>query len=331
LVQTAQIGAAVIIQRCASLPAMRCLRWICFGLLLVLAASADTHSTALAAARTLRIATWNMEWLVDGPTAHAARIACRDNRPAPLPCDVVRELARDSADLARLARYAERLDADVIGFQEVQNEAIAQRVFRGYRICMNGGAGVQHVGFALRPGLARDCGKPVAAVSADGAGRAGRELTLTAPGFESIELLVVHLKSGCAREPLHTATEACRLLAIQARELGGWIGMRSARHAPFVVLGDLNRGGPALESDRFWSLLDPPAFLAAASQLPFANCSRGAPYREFIDHILVSRTLVDRLSHQPFDQLRYTPTDAAHYHLSDHCPVSVSLNANSAL
>jgi len=310
---------------------MRCLRLIPCGLLLAFTANAGTRDTAGAAHATLRIATWNLEWLVDGATAHAARIACRDSRPATLPCDVVRELARDSADLARLASYAQRLDADVIAFQEVQNEAIARRVFHGYRICINGGPGMQHVGFALRPGLARDCGAPVAALSADGAGRAGRELTLTAPGFERIELLVVHLKSGCAREPLQTATDACRLLATQARELGRWISLRAARHARFVVLGDLNRGGPSVESDRFWSLLGPSAFLAAASQLPFANCTWGAPYREFIDHILVSRTLVKRLPIQPFGQLRYSPRDAAHYHLSDHCPVSVSLNANSAL
>jgi endonuclease/exonuclease/phosphatase family metal-dependent hydrolase len=311
---------------------MHCLRLIPCGLLLALVASAGTRDMSAATApTTLRLATWNLEWLVDGPTAHAARMACRDGRPTPLPCDVVRELARDSADLARLASYAGRLDADVIAFQEVQNEAIARRVFRGYRICMNGGPGMQHVGFALRPGLARDCGQPVAALSVDGAGRAGRELTLIAPGFEGIELLVVHLKSGCAREPLQSATDACRLLATQAGELGRWIGTRFALHAHFVVLGDLNRGGPPVESDRFWSLLNPRAFLLSSSQLPFANCVWGAPYREFIDHILVSHTLVGRLPPRPFEQLRYSARDAAHYHMSDHCPVSVSLNANSAL
>ena len=106
----------------------RLLRNAC-GLLLALTTSAGPHDMAAVAA--LRIATWNMEWLVDGGTARAARIACRDGRPAPLPCDVVRELARDSADLARLANYARHLDADVIAFQEVQNEAIAARVAGG--------------------------------------------------------------------------------------------------------------------------------------------------------------------------------------------------------
>src|SRR5689334_20064733 len=95
--------------------AMHCLRLIPCGLLLALVASADTRDTTTATApSTLRFATWNLEWLVDGATLHTARMACRDSRPTSLPCDVVRELARDSADLARLASYARRLDADVI-------------------------------------------------------------------------------------------------------------------------------------------------------------------------------------------------------------------------
>jgi hypothetical protein len=77
--------------------------------------------------------------------------------------------------------------------------------------------------------------------------------------------------------------------------------------------------------------LNPRAFLASASVLPFANCTWGAPYREFIDHILVSRTLVPRLAGPPFDQLRFAPRDAAHYQLSDHCPIRISLNARSVL
>ena len=68
------------------------------------------------------------------------------------------ELARDSADLARLAAYARKLDADIVAFQEVENEAIAREVFRGYRICMADGTGVQHVGFAVRPRVTHRCG-----------------------------------------------------------------------------------------------------------------------------------------------------------------------------
>src|SRR5690606_23250465 len=105
----------------------------------------------------LRIATWNMEWLVAPATARAARIACRDGHRAPLPCDVARRQVRDSADLRALASLVRRLDADIIAFQEVESTAIAQRVFRGYQICIAGGSGVQHAGFAVRPRLQARC------------------------------------------------------------------------------------------------------------------------------------------------------------------------------
>lgn len=302
------------------------------GLPLALAAAVVTRSaTTPAPPVALRIATWNLEWLIDADTARAARIACRDSRPSALPCDVALGSPRDSADLARLAAYARRLDADVIAFQEVQNEASARRVFRGYRICVNGGPGLQQVGFAIRPGLAGDCGQPLTTLAAGGQGRAGLQLTIAAPGLEPIELLAVHLKSGCARDRLETASDACRLLAAQARALGQWIAAQAARHARFIVLGDFNRGGPPLTADPFWALLDPSAFLASSSALPFANCAWGAPYREFIDHILIGRALTAWLPVNPFHQLHYSPRDAARYRLSDHCPVGVSLNAYSAL
>jgi endonuclease/exonuclease/phosphatase family metal-dependent hydrolase len=311
---------------------MRSSRLFLAGLPLVLAASFAMSDAAAPAAMTpLRLATWNLEWLVDGSTARAARIACRDAGISALPCDVVRELSRNSADLAHLADYAKQLDADVIAFQEVQNEAIARRVFRGYRICMNKGPELQHVGFALRPGLARDCGHPLTTLARNGQGRAGLQLTITARGIGDIELLAVHLKSGCARDPLESASEACQLLAAQARALGQWIATRSAQQARFVVLGDFNRGGPPNEADPFWAFLDPRAFQASSSRLPFRNCVWGAPYREFIDHILISQALSAALPAKAFEQFGYHPRDATRYQLSDHCPVRVSLNAQSVL
>jgi endonuclease/exonuclease/phosphatase family metal-dependent hydrolase len=310
---------------------MRCLNLLFIGLPLAFASGMTAQAAATAPPATLRLATWNMEWLVDGATARVARIACRDAQPARLPCDVVRELSRDSADIARLAAYARRLDADVVAFQEVENEAIARRVFRGYRICMSAGPGVQHVGFALRPGLARDCGRPLDTLKVGEPARAGLQLTLTATAAKPIELLVVHLKSGCSRDPLDSGTEACELLAAQARALGQWIAAQAARRTRFIVLGDFNRGGPPDAGDRFWALLGPRHFHASSTMLPFANCTWGAPYREFIDHILVSRKLVDSLPTQPFSQLRYDQRDAARHQLSDHCPVGLSLNVRPDL
>jgi endonuclease/exonuclease/phosphatase family metal-dependent hydrolase len=279
----------------------------------------------------LRVATWNLQWLVDPATTHEARIACREQRAAPLPCDVARTLARDSADLGRLAALVRRLDADVIAFQEVQSEAIAQRVFRGYRICIAAGAGVQHTGLAVRAGLRARCDAPLASLATSGRSRAGQVLTLFPPDGPPIELLSVHLKSGCARDPLHSPTAACRQLVEQAQALGEWIHQQTEEGSDFIVLGDLNRGGTPDSDDEFWRLLQPAAFTAAASRLPFRNCVFGAPYGDFIDHILVAQTLLPRLHEEGFRQMRFRPGETTRYLLSDHCPVSVSLSLNHSL
>jgi endonuclease/exonuclease/phosphatase family metal-dependent hydrolase len=310
-------------------------RHIVFALILALlsgciawavARGADAFSTP----RRLRIATWNLEWLMDPDTARDARIACREHRRAVVPCDVARTLGRDSADFGRLAAVVLRLDADVIAFQEVQSAEVAQRVFRGYRICISDGRGVQHAGFAVRPSLNTRCEPPLQTL-AQGGGRAGQVLTLIPPDGAAIELLAVHLKSGCARDALDSATTACRMLSAQAQALGEWIEPRAATGSPFIVLGDLNRGGVPGDEDAFWSLLHPAAFEAAASRLPYGNCVFGAPYREFIDHILLSRSLLPRLDAEGFRHWVFRPAEATSFRLSDHCPVSVGLSLFSSL
>jgi endonuclease/exonuclease/phosphatase family metal-dependent hydrolase len=264
--------------------------------------------------------------LVAPETARAARIACHNGSASPLPCDVARTLARDSADLARLAALVRRLDADVIAFQEVESAPIARRVFRGYAICIAPGAGVQHVGFAVRPGIAFRCGDPLSGIAASDRARAGQPLTLLPSSGPAIELLAVHLKSGCSRDPLHSSSAACLLLARQARALGEWIDARARAGDSFIVLGDLNRAGAPHGADEFWSLLHRHHFEAAATRLPFRNCVFGAPYTQFIDHILVSHSLLPSLAAPGFEQLRLGNHEATHYRLSDHCPVSVLLS-----
>jgi endonuclease/exonuclease/phosphatase family metal-dependent hydrolase len=258
-------------------------------------------------------------------------MACRDGGPPPRPGAAARTLARDSADLARLAALVRRLDADVIAFQEVESAPIARRVFSGYEICIASGAGVQHAGFAVRPGIAFRCGAPLQSIAASERARAGQPLTLLPSSGPAIELLAVHLKSGCSRDPLQSSSAACMLLARQARALGEWIDARARAGESFIVLGDLNRAGEPDETDEFWSLLHPHHFEAAAARLPFRNCVFGAPYSEFIDHILVSHSLLPTLASPGFEQLRLDTHEATQYRLSDHCPVSVLLSAPDSL
>ena len=281
---------------------------------------------ALTPTPTLRVATWNLEWLVTPQTAHAARLACRSGQRSPLPCDV--GPARDSADIARLSAYAKETDADVFAFQEVESADIARRVFRGYDICVAPGRGVQHVGFAIRRGLPHRCGPAVDSLSLGGRQRPGLTLWLAPGTAGAMELLAVHLKSGCADAGLESGAAACSLLRQQAHALSEWI----ASHSPqdrFVVLGDFNRSAADPGQDLFWQLLagagEKAPFLRAGEAAPFRNCDSGAPYSRAIDHILVGGQLRLAVLEGSYRRVRYRSLDAVRYRLSDHCPVRISL------
>jgi endonuclease/exonuclease/phosphatase family metal-dependent hydrolase len=300
-------------------------RMLLIGLMLASAATAALVGPARrASGDTLTIATWNMEWLVSPATAHAGRLACRSGRRTPLPCDVAED-ARDSADLARLASYVRELGADIIAFQEVEDASVARRVFAGYRICMADGSGAQHVGFAVRAQLPHRCGPMVESLALGGRSRKGMSLLLTPSRGSPIELLAVHLKSGCSRDALDSDTAACRTLREQAAHLAAWVTEQAAKQAAFIVLGDFNRVSPETADDAFWLPLLTHDTELLAAQLPFSNCQLGQPYTAFIDHILVSVDVKHRLIPTSPRHPGFRNADAR-YRLSDHCPVSVSLN-----
>jgi endonuclease/exonuclease/phosphatase family metal-dependent hydrolase len=297
------------------------------GLVIALPLAAATIWPARARGEdVITIATWNLEWLVSPATSHAGRLACRSGKRSSLPCDVVEELARDSADLARLAAYARKLDADIVAFQEVENEAVARAVFSGYRICMADGAGVQHVGFAVRPRLNHRCGPMVDSLALGGRSRKAMSMQLIPDRGAPIELLAVHLKSGCSREPLDSGAAACRLLQEQSVQLGDWILARSTEGMDFIVLGDFNRVPPESPDDEFWQQVRTAPAQLLATRLPFSNCFTGQPYSGFIDHMLLSSTLKNRVIEGGARHHGYCNADAVRYHLSDHCPVSISLS-----
>lgn len=280
------------------------------------------------ASRPIHIATWNLEWLVTPDTAHAARLACRSGRRGALPCDVALR-SRDTADIARLAAYARLTDADVFAFQEVESEQIARRVFAGYHICLAPGRGVQHVGFAVRRGLPHRCGEPEESLSLGGTQRAGMTLWIAPDTPGAIELLAVHLKSGCADAALQSGSSACTLLRRQSEALAEWMAARPAPRR-YMVLGDFNRGDSQFAKDDFWLQLaggdwDSRPFVHAGSEVPYRNCHRGAPYARAIDHILLSGSLRTALVEDSYVRVGYHSLDAVRYQLSDHCPVRISL------
>ncbi len=267
-----------------------------------------------AAAAEIKVSTWNLDWLT-----------LRDAAAADLPADVA---PRAPADFDTLRRYAEKLHADVVAFQEVDGVAAASRIFDPaiYTIVTIDEDVVQRVGIAVRKPIAVRQNPDIAAlnVAAEGAYplRDGLDVTLALPGGRELRVLVVHLKTGCLTDSIARSSRAqCATLARQIAPLAAWAGARAHEKIPFVLAGDFNR------------VLDEPeemgAALAAAAPLlrataGFENpCWNGAP---FIDHIFLGGPARDWLEPDSLRVQIFHEKASLKQRLSDHCPVSVMLD-----
>ena len=325
-------------------------------LLFVLAfgATAAERESAPVPAR-LRLASWNVEWLMLPATFDRLAAACERNaehardrgrgnqRPAArrsIPCDLVPDGRWSEADFDRLASYGRGLEADVIALQEVDGPDAARRLFPGFGFCFTRRTHVQNVGFAIRPGIAFRCNAELRELSLDGDGlRRGADVTLFPGTRAELRLLAVHLKAGCVRDPLHDDAGDCRQLARQVPVLERWIDARARVGQPFGVVGDFNRliarEPPAARDSRgrlqaLWPELDdgdpPEADLVHASQGQRARgCTRRDRHRDFVDHIVLSRTAARTMIPGSFQQHRY-PDAAGGRRVPDHCAVSVDLD-----
>lgn len=256
----------------------------------------------------LTVAAWNLKWL---------------NRR-----DGEGKIPRGERDYARLRRYADELDADIVALQEVDGPEAAARVFDPavYAFHFTADEGyLQRTGFAWKRTL-RALHHPDVIDLALGRTRRGADLEIDLEGTK-LRLLSIHLKAGCADDPLDAPTRPCEILRGQLPVLEAWIDERSRERRPFVVLGDFNRVlGP---SDAFWMEIDDgePAgarLLLADPGLPSA-CWGGAP-RSLIDHFVLGGGAERWLVPRSFRQLRYAPGDFPHRKwLSDHCPIALQL------
>ncbi|MBB2189662.1 endonuclease/exonuclease/phosphatase family protein [Gluconacetobacter azotocaptans] len=281
--------------------------WVACATILALCAAPAAQG------RTIKISTWNLDWLTDRAAGDPA-----------LPLDV---RPRDLADLRRLAAYATRLDADLVGFEEVDSATLAARLFPPgrYRIVMADDRVVQHSGLAVASGLTIERHPDLVTLDvyppdAPHHLRAGVDVTI-GDGTASLRILVVHLKAGCRDAPPADRRPACRTLDRQMAVLRDWITERQDEGVPFMVMGDFNR--ELTPTDPFMRALqdDGPLTLVTAGR---ATPCWGGAY--FIDHLLLGNQARSWLQPDSLRVLTYDERDPAQArHLSDHCPVSVRL------
>lgn len=296
----------------------------------------------------VRVATWNVEYLIAPETHAALRDSCEEvgdriqGWQRAIPCAIARRESRGEADFAALRKYAMRLDADVVALQETDGPEIARRVFPGYEFCFSARPHVQKNGFAIRRGLPFRCEAEYLPLSLGDVVRRGVVVTLFPDSRNEMTLMSVHLKSGCPDGSLMAAGSDCELIRNQAAPLEAWIDAQASAGKRFGLLGDFNRRfslerPPARDADgnliALWPEIDdaePPAadLVDVTAGQKFLACNKTDPYREYIDTVLLGRDLARARLRGSFTRITYDDADSGKVQLSDHCPVGIELRLN---
>jgi 5'-nucleotidase (lipoprotein e(P4) family) len=293
----------------------------------------------------LRIASWNVEYLVTRATHLGLRATCAENGgmvggdDRTLPCAITKHAPRTDADYASLRKYAALLRGDIVALQEVDGPEAAALVFPGYEYCFSVRGHTQKNGFAIRRGLPHRCEPEYEPLSVGNAVRRGVVVTFFPGTANEFRLMSVHLKSGCPAGPLTAEGRNCALLAQQVAPLEAWIEGQASAGERFGLLGDFNRRftlekGAARDAQgrqvNVYAELDdgvPPAskLTNITGREKFIPCTTDSEYREYIDNILLGRDLAKSVLRKSFVRVVFNDADAKDRWLSDHCPVGIEL------
>ncbi len=220
-------------------------------------------TTAPATTAPATLTGWQLRWGRNAPVAW-------DIAQLP-PCDVFQAggavLAVSESAYARRQQQiatllAQRVDADIIAFQEVSGAASVRQVLpgggQGWEVCSYEGHKVQRLAIAWKSGLGRlrscEAHWPLSLPerAAKDQPRPGLALTLEVGG-KLLRVLTVHLKSSCVspledprpngRGQLDGNEANCEVLQAQLPALEGWLEEQATRDRPdaLVLLGDFNR------------------------------------------------------------------------------------------
>ena len=273
-------------------------------------------ASVLAEASDLRIAAWNLEHLNDENDEGCVE--------------------RSEEDLDAIAHRIEALGADVVAFQEVENEAAAQRVFDPAKwdvvmssrpdtgegpICYDRAEGRlrhQGTGIAIRRSVAHRRATDVSSLAGGNPYLRWGTHVVVGRGERTLHVLSVHLKSGCwGASQDEQGREACTVLRSQMSALRDWIDERQRNGERFAIAGDFNRR-LAIPGDWAWRALSPeasPLELATAGVPSLCD----ARFPDFIDHIVLGGPDVPIFRAGSF---REEARDGPH---PDHCAISVAV------
>ena len=266
-----------------------------------------------------KLATWNVE--------HLALPSERGCKP------------RNETDIKQLRAYAESVDADIFALQEVSSQQAVEQIFppSHWQVVLSArpassqyecrGSGntstQQRVAFAVKKSIPVLSHVNYDDLASDIEGlRYGLSISIDSPQGR-VELLNVHLKSGCFVDDYRNSDKSsCEIFAKQARWLDDWVENKQRKKEAFVVLGDFNHRASA-PYNQLTRLLtndsEPSSPVFVTRDIIGCHPRYPAP----IDHILVGgihpQGMTESVKVHPFSDM------SAEGMLSDHCAISASL------
>jgi endonuclease/exonuclease/phosphatase family metal-dependent hydrolase len=260
-------------------------------------------------AEKLTIATFNIEWLGDGEG---------DSKP------------RTDSEYMRIADIIIKTGADVVGVQEIENQAALNKVLRflkqehEYEGMVLQGSGQQQTGVLWRKGIAVTLkGAYMPLVTAAGRSRPGFVVECKKGDFDWV-MMVVHLKSTSRFDSTTALREQARTIRLQQVDaIVRWAdSVMVHKDMDVAIVGDFNDFPDRKTNATLTAIVDHDDLHFATGELTSCKDSKW----KGIDHVVVSSSMKSRMlkagtRSENFYQYLERP-DAEQ--VSDHCPVVVT-------
>ncbi len=258
----------------------------------------------------ITIGTFNMEWFGDGVNDRIDRV---------------------EIDYKHFAEIFKKMDADIIGLQEIENPEAMQRVLKylpdySYFLTIEGGQ--QKCGVLFKKSIKVNIVNEYSPLAVDGRRtRPGLLVSAKAGNFNFL-LMIVHLKSSSHFENTETKRErSIQLRTEQSEVLAKWSDsvLSKGNESDLIIVGDFNDTPRRKKNNTILPLMSKMTFLTENEK----SCKYPSSYA--IDQIVVSSNAKKRLTpnslfvYNIFSMFNESDVKA----LSDHCPITAKFDVKA--
>ncbi len=256
---------------------------------------------------TIRIATFNIEWLGDG---------------------IDDKKMREESDYLRIAEVIEKLDADLIGLQEIENEKALLKLMvhlPDFSYVMGNTGWVQNPAIIFRKNIdVRFVNNYQPLAVKENKTRAGLWVKVRKENFD-FHMMVVHFKSTSSFDNTpELKAESFQLRQLQSKALRKWADslVTSGTEQDIIIIGDFNDNPNRTNMRNLEQLVYDGEFSFLTQDM--GSCKN--PRWDLIDHVAVNKSVKNR--YVEGSEFVYDIFQSHWEHqsemISDHCPVLVS-------